>query len=258
MDEKSEKKESTSFTRFVAALSVLAPAAYLIGLNFYQGTLSAYGLSYESFPISGPDVYVAAYHAFGYFLFALFTPVAAFFKTATTPPGVYWSLFLFAVLLSAFYALFKKPNFKDWLRNTGLWKIISRVMSYLHWKNNALTKAMGVATGILYFFMLILTLLPTFAVMWWLAPYAAFIKAERLEKVKIDDFQKNGCYVREKQAWNNCFSLYDADGKELASGLLVAVGEKQAAFFLKDGVIVLEMPEGYRIKRQYSKGNPAP
>ena len=258
MDEKSEKKESTSLTRFVTALSVLAPAAYLVGLNFYQGALSAYGLNNESFPISGPDVYVAAYQAFGLFLFAVVTPIVTLFKVMTSPPGVYWALFIFVVLLAIFYAAFKNPDFKRPFQGMKLWKRFAWLMTYLHWKNNALTKALGVATGIFYVFLLMLFLLPMLAVMWWLIPAAASKKAEQLENERIVDFQKNGCYVREQQPCSNCFSLYDADGKEVVTGLLVAVGEKRVAFFLKDGSVVLEMPEGYRIKRQYSKGNPAP
>ena len=258
MGEISGKRKGVSASTLVAALGVLTPAAYLIGLSFYQGTLSAYGLDYESFPISGPDVYVTAYYAFGHFLLAMGVFLAGPFKSVFQPPGIYWTVGIFAAFLFFLCWMLRKRESKAWFNKLKSWPFVTYLATYLYWKNNACTRAIVLAIVSSYLFVLMLTLVPILAVMWWLFPLAAFHKAQQIENEKIINFQKHGCYVREKQPWSNCFSLYDAEGKEVATGLLIVVGEKRAAFFLRDEMVVVDMPEGYTMKRQYSKGNPVP
>lgn len=253
MEEISIEKKGLSISSIVTALSILAPAAYLIGLSFYQGTLSAYGLDYESFPISGPDVYVTAYYAFGHFLLAIGTSLAGPFKSVFSPPSVYWFALIFVAFLFLTCWVRKEPvsNGRPWIAK--IWQVITRFANFLHWKKNACTRAIVYAVVSSYIAVFILILIPMLAVLWWIFPLAAFHKAQKLENDKIAEFHKNGCYVKTEQPWSNCFRLYDADGKEMVSGLLVAMGDKRAAFFLKDGSVVLEMPEGYRIGRLYNE-----
>jgi len=57
-------QEAKSFTNslfFASIGSASLAGLYLIGLSFYNGTLVAYGLDFQDFPISTQDIYVAAY-----------------------------------------------------------------------------------------------------------------------------------------------------------------------------------------------------
>lgn len=237
---------------FTILLGILVPGAYLIGVCYYDGTLRAYGLDYESFPISGPDVYVIAYTAFGHFLLGIGLLIASLFETIFRPPGVYWALGIFLLLLFLVYQILIYSKNKKPLRKRKLYNILARVTSYLHWKNNSFTKALAIVVVPSYGAITALYLVVIICLFWWLIPLAAGKKAQQLENEKIADFQAHGCYVKEKQPWNNCFSLLDEKGQELVSGLLVAITQDRIAFFVKDGPVVLDIPKVYRLKRAYA------
>mgnify|MGYP007011825253 CR=1 FL=1 len=88
---KPEESKSTRISLVVAAVAaVLTPGAYLLGLSYYQGYLSAFGVESEGFPISTPDVYVFSYQTVGYFLLMLGEVSVKALEKVLSPPLVYW------------------------------------------------------------------------------------------------------------------------------------------------------------------------
>ena len=56
-------KKSLPYAAVVVA--ALTPYIYLLGLAYYQGYMSAFGVSADAFPKSTADIYVEAYSAIG-------------------------------------------------------------------------------------------------------------------------------------------------------------------------------------------------
>jgi len=232
----------------IALLGVLAPGAYLIGLSFYQGGLSAYGVDPANFPSSAPDVYVSAYYAIGYFLLAIGEIVNNLFNNIFKAPVIYYILIIIIFLTMILYCFLKHH---ENVKNSRYWFFLSSVISYFHWKNNNFTKSLGIIGVASYGFLAFLAIIGMIAVFWWFAPYAAYHNAQRSEQKNIDMFLENGCYENNISNWNNCVSILDNNNVEVAKGILIALNANGVAIFKEDGSYFYNIQSEYKIVHYY-------
>lgn len=190
MNQERQNKGINIINFIVALLGILAPGAYLIGISFHQGTLSAYGIETSVFPIYGPDVYVTAYYAIGYYLLAIGVLISDFLDLIFKPPVIYLVIIIVLAVILAVYLAIKHFKNVELLKKTKFWRLVGSIFSKLHWKNNDFTKAVGIVGVSSYGVIFLLSLIAMVGVFWWLLPYTAYVKAQKIEIKKIDDYQK--------------------------------------------------------------------
>lgn len=254
------KEKCTGILSALAILLVLlAPGAYLLGISYYQGTLEAYGIDYSSFPASTPELYVTAYDVIGQWLLEGAVRSLELLGSVFAPPRLLWLMLIFATLSAIVYGMLKPPTDREWLLKTRLGKACSRIASRLHWSRNPYTATIGVLGISSSIGLVLVGTLVMVAFLWVGIPKIAFLYARKVENEKISDFLTHGCYVNPKQPWSNCSTLYDGEGKEIVSGLLVVMSTERIAFFSHDGAVVRELPKGYTVKRvRYGAGTNIP
>lgn len=253
MAEENTKKINTIWVKqFIALLALLAPVAYLIGLSFHQGTLSAYGIESDSFPLSVQDMYVEAFFAISYLLLTITKFVITLVKLVTTLPGLGWFIAIALTIAAILYVILKRPKIRK-LRYSIEFPLIKRLINYLHWENNDFTKALSITGFISYSLFVLLYGLVALSVLWFAFPLAAYYQGRDVATQKIDLYLKEGCHLKKGERWGNCKALKTADNKIVYEGILVAHANGYVAFFTKagsfvtkfpdDGVIVSELPQ---------------
>lgn len=244
-----ENNKTANILNFIIAfLGVLTPGAYLIGLSFYQGAISAYGVDPATFPSSAPDVYVTAYYAIGHFLLAISEIVAKLLNKIFISPVIYYMIAAtFALILITYLAL----KHYEKVKSSKFWLLVSSVVRYLHWKNNNFTRSIGIVGIASYGLMTSLFVLIMIAIFWWAAPYAAYNNAQKIEKEKIDLFLENGCHENEISNWNNCVTILNRDNIVMSSGIFIAANTEGIAIFKADGSYFYNLKDEYIIKHSY-------
>jgi len=235
---------SKKLSFFVILLGVLAPAGYLIGVSFHQGTLHAYGVLPDSLPISVQDSYVTAYYAVGYVLLAIAKAVIALLKTMLTLKGGVITACVVLVIVLLVYAASKAGSNKDEILSHRWVTKVRRLVSYLHWKNNAFTRALGITSLASYLFLLVLYFSMVLGIFWFAVPYAAFVQGSSVAKEKRNTYLQKSCFAEDGEVFGNCHTLTSEDGKIVVEGLLVVHSGNMIAFFTKNGSYVSEFPKG--------------
>ncbi|MES9902459.1 MAG: hypothetical protein ABW168_07225 [Sedimenticola sp.] len=228
----------------IAAIGLLAPAGYIIGVSYYQGVLTAYGVSPDSFPITAHDVYVAAYYAIGLLLLEITRIIGYVFKLVITPPGVYWLVAGLLALILFVYMLIKRLSLPRSTKSECILKVVRKLLAYLHWDNNAFSKAVGVTSLLSYGVFTILSVLMMLAILWFFIPMAAHYEGRDVTRKTIDIYLEKGCVVKENEIWSNCKTLLSKDNKAIYTGILVAHSSDYLAFFTEKGSFVLKIPSG--------------
>ncbi len=237
----------------IAMLGVIAPAAYLMGVNYYQGQLSVYGINADLFAIPAQDAYINAYYAVAFYLMALTTLIMELFKFLFYLPNLYVTALVLFVLVILIYSLIKlskktlKFKIKKWFVK------LRKLLSLLHWSNNDFTKAIGVAGLASYGLLSVLYILMLLSIFWLVLPMAAYYKSIELTEEKRTKFLQHGCYIKEGDFWSNCKVLRSDSGAIIYEGLLVAHTEKYVAFFTKKGAFVTPYPKGAVIISSFSE-----
>lgn len=226
----------------IAFFGILPGAGYLVGINFYQGRLSAYGVSSDTFPLALQDIYVEAYWAIGLWILSLATGIVAVVKKLVTPPDLYWLVIAVFILMLLFYFLIKhKLRIRNFLREKL--RPVKKVIDYLDWEKNAFTKAVGLTGELSYWTIFGIWLFLGFFVCWVGLPVAAYYKGQDSATTTIISYLEKGCYVKAKDRWSNCKTLKAADGKLVYEGILVAHTNGYVAFFNKTGSYVTKFPD---------------
>ena len=259
MTDSSEKKVNR-LSQFVAYLGVFAPAGYLIGLSYYQGRLSAFGISAEAFPLAIQDAYVNAYYAIGYGLLSVNSAVSEFIKLIFSWPVIIYTILVIGSLIGLSYFLIKKKKREP--SNIGITNTLKLKFktSNLHWENNDFTKAVVVAGLASYGVLSILSILVSLAIFWLAIPALSYhIGSDNAVKIR-SDYLKNDCHIDEQEFWGNCHILKDKDGKTVFKGILVVHSKDHVAFFNKTGSLVKKTPQGASIIKEirqtkYNKSN---
>ncbi|MEZ9822972.1 hypothetical protein AB4238_20495 [Shewanella sp. 10N.286.45.A1] len=247
----SPEKKTNRLDLFIAYLGVLAPAGYLIGLSYYQGKLAAFGVSAAAFPLSVQDIYVSAYYAIGSSLLAVGSVVVDFIKLIFT-----WYSISFAVVCIGFsYFVIKKKGNESSSLTINLTSKFKSVISYLHWKNNDFTKAVGVTGLAFYSILSILYVLIFLVVFWYAIPSFAHNKGSEIGVQIRTDYLENGCHIKSKEFWGNCHALIDKDGKTIFKGVLVIHSKDHVAFFNENGSLAIKVPQGACIVKEAHNRN---
>lgn len=251
-DTHTKPEESKSARLSVVAASivtVLAPGAYLLGLSFYQGYLSAFGVGPEGFPISTPDVYVFSYQTVGYFLLMLGEASVTALEKILSPPLVYWIPATLILLVGGIYLLLRSgrtghnPHIQQALPK------VKAVASWLHWKNNDFIKSVGIVFVPSYSVLLLGTFTIAIALFWWTLPLEAYSRGQNVAQERIGKFLERGCHAESDTKWNTCFVLLDDKGVIVHEGLLITMNDKEMAFFKKDGSYIFPRKEGTILRR---------
>lgn len=249
-----EKKKSITATFVVAAIAaILTPGAYLLGLSYYQGYMSAFGVEADGFPISAPDIYVFSYQTVGYFLLSIGVIAANLVDELFKPPMVYWLVTILCLCVGCIYCFLKVKKKSSHPLLDKLLEKVKWIATKLHWSKNDFTKSVGIVVIPSYGLLLILTLLMSVAVFWWLLPLSANSKGSTVAKDRIKLFHDKGCYIDDKTKWNNCFLVFDENGDPLHplhEGLLIAMNDKMIAIFKKDGSYIFARKDSFVLRRK--------
>lgn len=247
---KPEASQCSRVSLVIAAVAaVLTPGAYLLGLSYYQGYLSAFGVESEGFPISAPDVYVFSYQSVGYFLLMLGEVSVKTLEKVLSPPLVYWVSTTLTLLITGIFLLLRLSRTKPHPRIQRVLSKIKAVVSWLHWKNNDFTKSVGIIGIASYSVVLLGTSAAAIALFWWILPLGAHSKGHSVAQERIETFLGKGCHIEAKTKWDNCFVVLDDKGVVVHEGLLIAMNDKEMAFFKKDGSYVFPRKEGTVLRR---------
>lgn len=231
----------TKTNLFIALFGILPAAGYLIGISFYQGRLSAYGISSDTFPLALQDIYVEAFWAAGLWLLTLATGITSVLKWLVTPPGLYWLATVAIIVTLIVYVLIKhKLRIKGLLRKKL--QPVKKVIDYLDWEKNAFSKAAGITGIFSYSLISILWVVMVISVCWVGLPLMAYNKGRDNATTAINSYLEKGCYVRDGEKWSNCKSLQTGNGKQVFEGILVAHTNGYVAFFNKTGSLVARFP----------------
>nr|WP_199066253.1 hypothetical protein [Chromobacterium sp. ASV5] len=250
-DPQDEKKVKSSSKKYLitAAAALSTPAAYLTGLGYYQGVLSAYGISSDAFPLATTDIYVHSYFAIGYIILSAGQISSKILNWFSSTPGIYWFFGAISLSIALTYTTLK---FSAKPRNPNPKKriIIRKISNYLNPKNNQFTKACALIFISSYAIYVIPVAILACALAWWILPVTAYQKGYDLEIEKVDSFRKLGCTKENKTIWDKCFTVQDEKGNIIHEGILVALSDKEIAIFEKTGSYIFTRKDSYTIKRK--------
>lgn len=250
-EQPTEEKKGTSFITIAAAfIGILTPAAYLLGLSYYQGYTEAFGVEADGFPLATPDIYVFSYTTIGLFWLSIAEITEKTFNFLVSPPLIYWILLAICICTGSIYWLLKTAKKPPHPTLSKILDTLKTLTSKLHWKNNDFTKAASSVAVPLYIASLILTVSVPITLFWWIFPLAAYSKGNSIALEKIKVFREKGCFPNKKTKWSNCFFLVDKTGKTLHEGLLIAKNDKELAFLEKDGSYIIRLQDDYLLRRR--------
>lgn len=107
MSDSPEKKSNFKKYLIAAIVALSTPATYLTGLSYYQGILSAYGISSDAFPLATTDIYVQSYFAIGYIILTAGQFSSKILNWCFSTPGLYWISGTILLLITLTYAILK-------------------------------------------------------------------------------------------------------------------------------------------------------
>lgn len=248
-NENKEKKSNAKKYLITAAIALSTPAAYLTGLGYHQGLLSAYGISSDAFPLATTDIYVHTYFAIGYIILAAGQVSSKILNWCFSTPGIYWITGTIILLISITYSALKLSSK---LKNNSSNKKIKtkKIFNYLNPKNNKFTQACALIFISSYAIYIVPVIVSVCAVAWWILPVTAYQTGYDMEIEKVNSFRKFGCTKDNKTIWNKCFTVQDEKGNIIHEGILVALSNKEIAILEKTGSYIFTKKDSYTIKRK--------
>ena len=229
-----KKNSLAKYINTFGLLGMIVPSFYLIGLLYYKGTLSAYGIQSESFPLDSYDVYVYAFYAVIPVITKLFSWASAIIEYVTTP----WVLIVVIVI----YIILHLKN------NENVYCIVQKhqesILNYL--ENNIFFDSIKLFyIGISSF--LAVLIIPLFITIFLISlPYAAYKKGQDIQMKDVQKFHQDGCYKKE-DGWSNCIEVYNSKKVLIAKGLLISISSKKIAIYKKDGSHLIELKSDYEV-----------
>jgi hypothetical protein len=243
MLEKINYKKLLSRTNVIIAIFGILPAAgYVIGISYYQGRLSAYGVSSDTFPLALQDIYVEAFWAVGLWLLTFAAEIAGIINKVFTLQGLCWALGSLLVVTLVFYLPIKHKSRIGQLMREKL-QPIKKLINYLDSEKNAFTKAAAITGGFSYSALTVLMVVMLIALCWVGIPLMAYQKGRDDSNKTINYYLEKGCYIKKSERWSNCKRLITSDGKQIYEGILVAHTNGYVAFFDNTGSYVAKFPE---------------
>jgi len=232
-----------------AILALFPAAAYLIGISFYQGNLSAFGVSDSQFPISTQYVYLQAYYAIGDLLLTLVTKLVSFVRESQ--PCYLFSAFL--IIIAVNYFLLWTSQKRIFFRCFEYLSKINLTFPWTHWINNNLTKSLGIIVAAIYIIAVFIYLFLLIAIVWWLFCLPFYSAGKDKASARIKTFQEKGCQADPKTKWDTCYVVVDDKGNTLHEGLLLKMNDNEIAMFKKDGTYTFARQKDWLIRRKLHK-----
>lgn len=251
-DKKNYKNLFTKTNLIITFLGILPAAGYVIGISYYQGRLSAYGVSSDTFPLALQDIYVEAFWAVGRSLLQFAGGMAAIVNKALTLPGLFLTIgLLLSVTCIAYLPIKYKSSIRLFLRVQL--QPLKKVFNYLDSEKNAFTKALSITGGYSYVSLSVVLVILLLALCWVGIPILAYGKGQEDSTAMLNQYLEKGCFVKDGEKWSNCKKLISSDGKQIYEGILVAHTNGYVAFFNNSGSYVTKFPENSVIVSDLSK-----
>lgn len=235
-----ENKESKSDKNFdilkiaISVVTISTPFIYIVGLNFYAGVLSGYGVSSSFFPLSIEDILVNAYYFFVLSLIDMDSVLKILLTliTISVITVVMGAAMLFIELsLKKIYVLIKdKYKVGDYDRK----KEFNRL------KDDALINNEFI---VLYLLIVLLIALPSIAA----------DSGKDFSIKLIEDFHLNKCTPRKAETgWNRCITVINNRNDEvIVKGLLIANSQDRVAIYSDNRSRILNYSENYDLFYEY-------
>jgi hypothetical protein len=225
-------------------VAIFTPYTYLLGLTYYQGYMNAFGVEAESFPLATADIYVNAYIAIGFMILDIVEVAITLFQAP-----LFYGVLLALVLVT--YFIVKTGRYLKSFNLRKNHKLISvKIINFLHYKNNDLTKALAYVFIFTYAVMILVYVLSLISIFWWGLPVWASHKGDSEAKNKIEKYLKNGCFVDSKTNWNSCALILNTEGVILHEGLLIAKSDRESAIFKKDGSYLIKLNDDFIMRKK--------
>ncbi|MEE9362078.1 MAG: hypothetical protein V3U92_05715 [Cellulophaga sp.] len=223
----------------IAIIVFSSPLLYLIGIAFYQGFLSAYGINISFFPPTLFEIYGNVYI---FFIGIYFSIIKLLWYII--PLVVF--IFMIVLIFLAYSKCYPSPPLKKtnafFRPNSFLKEFLQHIWSIL--------KESSAKLKIIFIFPIYILLPP---ILFALCVYSADKKGKEYSNTEKKDYLENGCYFKEKSMWSNCDSLVNKKGEILHTGLLIASTNNYIAFFNCEGSIVTKFPNDAVIINEIKK-----
>ena len=231
----SEKKSLPILLVAPAIIALIPVVAYLLGISFYRGYLSTFGVDSDIFPISTQHVYLKAYHAVTFILLNLVANLVSIVELIKQINCHVVIILMFPICIM-----------------TGsLW--------YLKRKDkNPEFKSIALIFIVLFSYPFLLYGLLFISISWWSPSFAAYSAGQQIAEEQIDNFTKNDCSPDQRLGTDSvkidtCSIIQDKNGKILHEGLLIAINDKDIAMFKKDGSYIFTRQKDWLIRRKLHK-----
>lgn len=225
--------------------AIIAPGAFLVGNAYYDGYLSAFGVSGDDLPIDTVTTYVHAYDVIGVFLITLAEKMIGHM-------GEYLWWVIFAVLgygLMLGLVVIGSRRYSAMPSGRGLKSILQK----WHPKNNDVA-AVSLVTGLLtYLVAAAFVFVVMIAFFWVVIPESARQQGAGDADKRIALLKAKGCHYQEADGWSNCVVVAGDKGKVLYKGLLVGANEKNIILYTSDGARILPRKENMHLLHKRTK-----
>jgi len=225
------KEEKNSFLKFSSILlaftGLFVPAFYLLGLRFYQGILSAYGVNINSFPLEPIGVYEYGYYAIVY----AFNDYFGFFGKVISSEIL---LAFIIILIPLLYSVFKYKGKLEFLRQHRLKREIEDTIKWI--------------IILIYFPLTILSVFVIIGLFWIYIPNWAHTKGQEIQAKSIREYHVFGC-EHTKNDWSICTQVLDKNNTQVYEGLLIGMKGDRVAFYRENGSEVFTLKLDQRLYR---------
>ncbi len=250
---KTDNKSKVNLLSYIGSfIAVLIPGAYIIGLFFHRGYLEGAGIDAKNFSISAHEAYVQAYHATTWAVMVIIDKLLSCINYIYE--NIYFAILIAILLITASYLVIKLSKKIILIKENKIILILKKILFFIHWKNNDLTKVVSVYGVVSYGVVLLIYMIMFIALFWCLLPYAAHKKGYNISQEAVSKYVENGCGIESNNNWYNCITLLDGDRTEIIKGLFITRDKNQIAVFDGKKGKVIKLPNQYYIeKRIYKK-----
>ena len=218
----------------LSLITLSTPFVYLVGLGFYQGLLSGYGVSSSLFPLDFQGYLTNAY----YFLVFLIFDVDNSYKTI---------LIFFSI--AGIVAIISLVLFVSEL-------VLKKIMLFLRKKGLGLSEYESESKEDKSFYEIESSIAAFILVALIIFPLAASSLGKNVSYKKLEEYNDNGCVFREdKEDWGECIKILDKEKNAIVTeGLLIAVSEERVAVYSNNESQILPYLDNYIIVYRYNSG----
>ncbi len=241
--------------KIIVLISTIFPfIGYLIGYSYYNGYMSAYGLSDFEFPLAAADIYYYAYLGIGDALLLL---------TTVLSKNVFYYVLIGCGLSLIFYLVINIKSvlkFLDAMFYKIISKLLKRFVAKMKSSNEFRLKVIKIIDIIEKIFacfqyshisLLILQAFLISILIYWM-PVLIFNQLGKDKAIsEIQLFIKNNCVPKPNQKLNSCINILDENKKILYTGKLITYNlqSNRIAIMQKNEINIIQLKPDYIINR---------